>query len=250
MVLVLAGGGCCSGLLAQTNKNVPNSWEVPKDGYPVTVEDSGSPEVDALVAQLVSKRPAPFADGNSDPPRAVVFAQDFYATPEVLTALRQLKAKGPAIFPALVIQLRDYRYSYSDVCAAWLNHAVRDAVIEVLCDGQYMHSGYKSRKTPQGSGVYLSFDHYLKSKGAAAWAVWAKAKTRLEIQMDFIDWCLAEEDKRGYVDDEQKTKTHQTYEQARKTVRELYTPTEKPKSEARPPTGQTNSASQPAGSSR
>ena len=121
-----------------------------------------------------------------------------------------MRELGPTVFPALVKHLRDERYSYSDVWAAWLNQKVGDAVVEVD-DGHYMHSGYKSRRAASGSGgAYLSFDNYLKARGAAGWAEWAKSKSRLEIQNDFIDWSIAKENERGYVDEAQKQKILQT----------------------------------------
>ena len=54
---------------------------------------------------------------------AVVFA-DRYSTPEVEAAIKGLKDMGPAVYPSLVMHLRDDRYCYSDVWAAWLNHTV------------------------------------------------------------------------------------------------------------------------------
>ena len=114
--------------------------------------------------------------------------------------MKNLKQLGPPAFPALVKHLGDDRYSYSDVLAAWLNHGVGDAVVEVLDDGHYMYSGYKFRETPSHSGgAYLSFDGYLRARGPEAWAEWAKSKSRLEVQMDFIDWCILKENERGYV---------------------------------------------------
>ena len=86
-----------------------------------------------------------------------------------------------------------------------------------------MHSGYKFRKTPSGSGaVYLSFNGYLKDHGVEAWADWAKSKSRLEIQIDFIDWCIVKENERGYVDEVQKKHIIQNYESAKQQVRKEY----------------------------
>jgi hypothetical protein len=90
---------------------------VPAAGYPVSVEPSGSENVDALVRQLVSQRPAPYRSGYSNPPDAVVFGS--YITPEVEAAMKELKSLGPTVFPALTKHLRDDRYSYSGVVAAW-----------------------------------------------------------------------------------------------------------------------------------
>lgn len=205
-----------------TNKPDKQLFEIPKTGYPVSVEKSGNEKVDALVCQLVSKRAAPYRSGYSDPPTAVVFA-DRYCTPEVEAAIKTLKDMGPTIFPALVEHLGDDRYSYSGVVAAWLNYNVGDAVVEVLDDGHYMYSGYKSRKTPSHpGGVYLSFDAYLRARGTKAWAEWAKSKSRLEIQIDFIDWCIVRENERGFIDEAQRKAVLGRYETARQAVKKEY----------------------------
>ena len=113
---------------------------------------------------------------------------------------------GPAVFPSLVKHLGDDRYSYSGVSAAWLNFRVSDAIVEILDDGHYMHSGYKARQTPSGSrrSVSFSFDGYLDGSRPESWAEWAKSKTRMDIQMGFIDWCVEKENERGFVDDAQR----------------------------------------------
>lgn len=207
----------------KTAKNSADKhFEIPTNGYAVKVEASGSEKVDALVRQLVSQRPAPYRSGYSDPPVAVVFATR-YCTPEVDTAFKYLRELGPAAFPSLVKHLGDDRYSYSDVGEAWENHRVGDAIVEILDDGYYMHSGYKWRKTPSGSGGrYISFDDYLMAKGAEAWAEWAKSRSRLEIQIDFIDWCISKENERGFVDETQKKQIIQIYESARGRVKKEY----------------------------
>jgi len=222
VILGLVAAGICLGCSNKAKSSLNERFEIPKAGYPVTVEASGSEKVDALVCQLVSQRPAPYRSGYSEPPMAVVFSNR-YCTPEVEAAIRALRELGPAVFPALVKHLHDKRYSYSDVCEAWLNHDVGDAVVEVLDDGNYMHSGYKSRETPSGGGgVYFSFDGYLKDRGAEAWAEWAKSRSRLDIQMDFIDWCIAKENERGYVDEAQKKHIIECYEDARQEMKDRY----------------------------
>ena len=223
----------------ETNSNPDKLFEIPASGYPVSVEESGSARVDAIVCQLVSKRPAPYRSGSSEPPDAVVIANRYMA-PEVEAALESLRGMGTTVFPALVKHLGDDRYSYSGVVAAWVNYDVGDAIVEVLCDGHYMHSGYKFRKTPSGGSPYLSFDEYLKAKGAEAWAEWAKTKTRLDIQLDFINWCLVREDERGYVDETQKKRIHGTYEEARQQVRTKYSSKSSSKLESQPSYSETN----------
>ena len=212
------------GLLIACNKEPPKKpdsrFAVPAAGYPVSVEPSGSDEVDALAVHLISQRPAPYRSGYSDPPDAVTFEN--YITPEVETAIKELKAMGPTAFPALAKHLGDDRYSYSGVVAAWVNYRVSDAIVEILCDGHFMHSGYKWRETPSGGAAYLSFDAYLRARGYEVWPQWAKNRTRLEIQEDFIDWCIAQENARGYVDEAQRKHTLDIYEKARQSVRREY----------------------------
>jgi len=245
------GVGLLLGCREKTN-NIPDKqlFEIPKGGYPVSVEASGNEKVDALVCQLVSKRPAPYRSGYSDPPIAVVFA-DGYCTPEVEAAIKKLQEMGPTIFPALVNHLGDDRYSYSEVVAAWDNCSVGDAVVEVLDDGHYMHCGYKFRDTPSGSdGGYLNFDGYLRARGAEAWAEWAKSKSRLEIQMDFIDWCIARENERGFIDEAQRKTILGHYETARQEVKKEYSKTDHAVIEKPQILSETNTVSGAAGSNR
>jgi hypothetical protein len=219
---VIAAVGLLFGCSRQTdNKTNKQLLEVPKNGFPVSVAESGDKKVDALVRQLVSERPAPFPGGYSGPELDAIWV--FYDTPEVEAARKSLKEMGPTIFPALVKHLVDDRYCYSFVNEAWDNFNVRDAVVDILDDGYYMHSGYKYRKTPSAAGgSYLSFDDYLRARGAEVWAEWAKSKTRLEIQMDFIDWSIKKENERGYTDDAQRKSVLENYERARQRVKEKY----------------------------
>jgi hypothetical protein len=229
LVLVLFGFALCLQALASD--------------VPVTVIDSGSKEVDALVLQLVSRQPAPHPSGYSQ----MTVAEDMaggYMTAQVSNAIVKLKAMGPAIFPALVQHLRDGRYSFSRISSAWENLTVGDAVVEVLDDGHYMHSGYKHRKTPSGTdGMYLSFKDYLKARGPEDWADWAKDKTRLAIQEDFIEWCVVKEKARGFTDADQEKSLLATYQRARERVRKEYSEPDGPANGSQPIRSETNSTS-------
>lgn len=181
---------------------------------PLTVEDSGSKEVDAFVLQLVSNRTAPHASGYT----GLSVEEDMavpYMTSQVSNALVKLKGMGTAAFPALIKHLRDDRYSYSTIVAAWDNCTVGDAVLDVLSDGHSMVPGYKFRKTPSGSAPYLSFKDYLRERDPAKWASWASKQSRLQIQLDFIDWCAAKERKRGFIDKTQQEGVLALYAAAR-----------------------------------
>jgi len=214
----------------------------------LTVEDSGLKEVDALVLRLISDRPAPFPSGYWG--QAIDMMPVPYVTLQVSDAMARLKQMGPPMFPALVKHLRDDRYSFSSISAAWDNLTVGDAVIEILSDGHYMYSGYKGRQTPSGFAVYLSFDAYLKDKGAEKWAEWAKDKTRLQIQMDFIDWCVVKEKARGFTDADQEKSLLARYQQARERVRKEYSEPDGAANGSQPIRSETNSTSSAAGSRR
>ena len=188
---------------------------------PLTVEESGSKEVDALVLQLVSARPAPHPSGFT----GTTVEEDVavpYMTSQVSNAIAKLKAMGTTALPALIKHLRDDRYSYSTVVASWDNRTVGDAVLDVLSDGHYMVSGYKVRQSPSGSAPYLSFKDYLDTRGPEHWSSWAKSQTRLSIQLDFIDWCVSKEQERGFTDEAQRKDVLANYDLARKDARKQY----------------------------
>ena len=189
----------------------------PATPLPVVVEASGSKEVDSLVRSLVSARPAPYPSGHW-PPFEI---GQMYATPEVTNAIALLKKKGPSIFPYLVHHLHDDRYCYSTTMQAVDNRTVGDAVLNILCE-QYWSPYVKARETPQGRCSSPTFSVYLREKGESQWAQWAKDKTRLQIQLDFIDWCVATEEKRGFVDAVQRTNVLSIYEAQREASKSRY----------------------------
>jgi len=247
-MMVLIGVGLLLGCKTETNNKSVKLFEIPTAGYPMSAEASGSEQVDALVCQLVSRRPAPYPSGYGEFPVAVDIT-GCYSTPEVEAAIKNLKQLGPKVFPALVKHLGDDRYSYSGVVQAWVNYRVRDVVLEVLGDDHELYGGYISRKTPSGStGLMLTFKDYLNARGAEAWAEWAKSKSRLEIQMDFIDWCIVKENERGYVDEAQKKEILENYEAARQRVRKEYSGRDGAANGSQPVRAETNRTSSAAGS--
>jgi hypothetical protein len=200
---------------------------------PLTVEDSGSKEVDALVLQLVSTRPAPHPSGYTEM-TAEEDAAVPYMTSQVSNAIAKLKAVGTTGLPALIKHLRDDRYSYSTVVASWDNRTVGDAVLDVVSDGHYMVSGYKVRQSPSGSAPYLSFKDYLDARGSEHWGSWARSQTRLSIQLDFIDWCVSREQERGFTDEAQRKEVLASYDQARKEARKQYSEPDGARAEINP----------------
>jgi hypothetical protein len=150
------------------------------------------------------------------------YAEVPYMTPQVSNAIVSLKAMGTAAFPALIKHLKDDRYSFSTIVAAWDNCTVGDAVLDVISGGHYNVAGYKFRKTPSGSATYLSFKDYLDERDPTEWASWARSKSRLEIRRDFIDWCVANEMKRGFTDQAQRKSVLALYDAAREEAAKEY----------------------------
>ena len=189
--------------------------------WPVSVENSGSAKVDAVVVKLVSKRPAPYPTG---------YNIDFggvYITAEAEGAIRELKNMGPQIFPALITHLRDTRYSFSYEPNAWVNSTVGDAVSEVLSDGKGCAYEYLARETPSGTSRCPSFEKYLDAREPKKWADWAKDKARWQIRVDFLQWCLAQEIEQGFVDETQRIEIVTKYERALKEASQPTQPRDK-----------------------
>jgi hypothetical protein len=214
----------------------------------VTVTDTGAKEVDSLVLQLVSQRPAPYRTGHWPPPMEI--ARTGYATPEVQAAIQKLKQMGPRIFPSLVKHLGDDRYSYSGILGAWVNYKVGDAVLDILSDNHPMLGGYKSRKTASGDANYFTFKDYLTARGPADWSAWASGKSRQEIQLDFIDWCSRKEQERGFTDDAQRQQILRYYEQEHVRARKKYSEPDATANGSQSMLSETNRASSAAGSRR
>jgi hypothetical protein len=137
-----------------TTKSAPSTNTQPQP--PIVVHESGSKEVDALVAKLVSPRPAPYPGGYPVPPNDTNYEKypdlyRLYATPEVTNAIALLKEKGPAIFPKLIRHLYDDRYSYSNMgpmLPCWENYSVGQVIAYIFWDGEEFHAGYKFRHGP------------------------------------------------------------------------------------------------------
>jgi hypothetical protein len=183
---------------------------------PVAVVDSGSKVVDELVAGLVSHRPAPWPTGVDGPPSESEWAPAFsgrYATEEVKMAIIQLQKLGPSAFPHLLKHLDDDRYSYSDEPlisgvngGGWMNHSVGEAVYLVLTNDLSWVGGYKIRDGADGKSVMpLTIGDFIDTRGGLeAWVETVKDRSRIEVFTEFIEWCVAEEKKRGFASNEEE----------------------------------------------
>lgn len=81
---------------------------------------------------------------------------------------------------------------------AWYDQTVGGVVMDILSESlsDITWPGYIMRDTPTAPVTAPNFYDYFRDKGPAKWAEWAKNKTRVEIQMNFIDWCIAREQRR------------------------------------------------------
>lgn len=173
-------------------------------GVPPTPSgNSDENQVDLLVVQLVSTRPPPklTSEGNWVPP----VTPELYQIPQVAFAKLKLLKLGLSIFPWLIKYRNDDRYSYSTSQSmngpptpAWYDQTVGGVVMDILSESlsDITWPGYIMRDTPTAPVTAPNFYDYFRDKGPAKWAEWAKNKTRVEIQMNFIDWCIAREQRR------------------------------------------------------
>ena len=192
------------------------------------VADSGSKEVDQLVLQLVSRRPAPLPVVGVKVPREFEMAtlggglpNGRYQTKEVTTAVRKLTELGPKVFPYLIKHLHDDRYCFSTRLPSaspdggWINCSVGEAVHDILredCEGFYKVRDGKSGKLLCPPNFY----EFIESAGGMEkWAAKAANQTRSQIEIGFIDWCMKIERERGFVDDAQEKEFMDRYQQQR-----------------------------------
>lgn len=190
------------------------------DDLPTMVVDSGSKEVDTLVAHLVSRRPHPFPASGPIPEQFRNEDQSAlsgrYITKEVAEALEKLERLGPGASPYLLTHLDDDRYSYSTTLpsavggdfSGWVMVTVGEVARDVITGGFESGWLYKSREGPDGSGLLPpQFSDYLETQGGLEKWVAANSKnSRSEVFSKFIDWCIASERARGFrtkVDEQQ-----------------------------------------------
>ncbi len=196
--------------------------------FPVFVADSGSKQVDGLVAELVSRRPAPIPMAGSIPTelQKKVEMNGRFATERVKSALKKLEEMGPPAFPYLLKHLEDERYCFSETLPSavdgggWMNETVGDAVYLVLSNEFSFVGGYKVRKGADGrSCLPLTFEEFLGARGGIeSWVASVKERSREEAFTEFIDWCIAEEGKRGFASKEDETLILSRYQEKRKEL--------------------------------
>lgn len=196
---------------------------------PVVVADSGSKEVDELVAGLVSRRPAPISIGAKIPRplRQKVMFMSRYATEQVESSIQSLNQLGPASFPHLLAHLDDERYSYSTLLPSrvgagngWMNQSVGEAIYQVLSKELCWAGGYKLRDGPDGKSFpAIGFGEFVETRGGLRkWVAEASRKSRIEVYTEVIDWCVAEERKRGFADSDDEKRIMGNLDAKRKAI--------------------------------
>ena len=218
---------------APADVSLPDSPESTSSGFgqemKLQVADSGSPEVDQLVLQLVSLRPAPLPVTGVEVPQEFSmdvllgkFPNSRYQTKEVTAAVRKLTELGPKVFPYLIKHLHDDRYCFSTRLPSaspdggWINCSVGEAVHDILSDG-FEPSFYKIRDGKSGKSLCPpNFWEYVESAGGEeTWAAKAAKQTRSQTEVEIIDWCIKIERERGFVDDAEEKELMDRYLQRR-----------------------------------
>jgi hypothetical protein len=177
-----------------------------------TVDDPRLPEkeIAELVDQLVSPNVAPTRRG---PGMKYPEGFDREAQKRVFEAWQKLRSLGLDAFPAVIKRLDDDRYSFTND-GAWVkeNWTVGRACADIICGhlqpfGTLPYArGNKGDSRPFVLRPSYCAEHGLSSPElAAAW--WSKNKDKklLELQIEAIEWTIAEESKSTrFSDDERK----------------------------------------------
>lgn len=185
---------------------------LPRSPSGTTSLDSSQPKVRELIEALVSKYPPLFPDGHWPGGGGGIFGDD-KLTPEdeegdrVLRVREQLRDIGMPAFDALISARVDERYSYSWVYAAWRNHSVGDACFMIVESQVVFHGfGYKSREAADGRhAVKPSYLRHLRAqKRLGQWWADRRGRTLRELQVESLEWTIAQERFLGFTDDEQR----------------------------------------------
>lgn len=185
---------------------------LPADDLPTMVAESGSKEVDALVAQLVSRRPHPFPPSGPIPDhfreKHQLSLLGRYSTKEVSEAIEKLERLGPAASPYLLSHLDDDRYSYSTTLpstagedfSGWIMVTVGKVARDIITGGFESGWLYKWRDGPNDTGFPPpQFSDFLETQGGLKkWVAASSKKPKAEVFSKFIDWCIDTERGRGF----------------------------------------------------
>ena len=177
--------------------------EAPKD------DDSKKPkapptekEIKALIDQLVSPNPKPIIDTKGPPRTDLPPGFDLKKQDKVHFAQSQLVELDPVAFPFLIESWNDERYSLTtcNYLSGWFYNESVGRVCQTIIFNQLQPYGYWQDvgADPRGKPTRPSYpDHFLGSqKAAKAWWEQNKQKTLNQMQLEVLDWVIAEEAKR------------------------------------------------------
>lgn len=216
-------------ILAAITIAVSQALSAEGDVSPVVVK-SGSPAMDQLVLGLVSRRPAPLPMGGFLPGGAedrMLNAAGRCATAEVEAAFQKLKAIRPRDYAFLLKHANDDRYSFSEIwphgsptMSGWMNHSVGQAIDRIFSNEMEWVGGYKTREAPGGKGgPPPRFSDFIEARGGLEkWVASVAALTRVQIDLQFLEWCVRLEMERGFIDDEQRKWVLERYEAEKREV--------------------------------
>jgi hypothetical protein len=162
-------------------------------------------EIKKLVDQLVSPNPKPITgdeDERVEPEYRLPRGFDKDKQKQVHAARYQLKQIGPAAFPFLIERWKDKRYcmtvshGLSGYCYNWTVGQVCEAIaFDQLQPYSTWPAGYDDPRGKPKSPDYPP--HFLSSqKAARKWWEKNKQKTLYQMQLEILDWVIAEEAKR------------------------------------------------------
>lgn len=148
-------------------------------------------ETDRLINELASRYPP--ANPNLDIlPRNSVDPDSPAGrdVDRVQRAMEQLEAMGLSAFPALVAGSKDTRYSFSRTEACWVNYDVGYACYEIIARQVEGYPG-TAPEGFKGQPEYIS--HVWQGEGLKAWWARNSHKSLEELQVEAINWEIAED---------------------------------------------------------
>lgn len=226
-------------ILAAITIAVSQALSAEGDVSPVVVK-SGSPAMDELVLGLVSRRPAPLPMGGFLPGGAedrMLNSSGRCATAGVEAAFQKLKVIPPRDYEFLLKHAYDDRYSFSEIgphgsptMSGWMNHSVGHAIDRIFSNEMEWVGGYKTREAPGGKGgPPPRFSDFIEARGGVEkWVASVADLTRVQIDLQFLEWCVRLEMERGFVDDEQRKWVLERYEAKKREVQAASAKTELP----------------------
>ncbi len=152
-------------------------------------------EIKTLIDQLVSPNPEPITRGL--PIIDLPAGYDRRKQAKVLAARSRLLELGPPAFPFLIERLKDERYcltTENGISGVYRNRSVGDICRKIVFVQLQPFGSWQGRgKPPLPSYPH----HFLESREAAkAWWEKNKHKTLYQMQLEALDWVIAEEAKR------------------------------------------------------